>query len=145
MPVTLPSGYTTNGDYTKTANLALFNRGLAGEVVVMRGFDRQTSVHVVLRVGDHGAEPGARPVRRRADGHAARPGTVLRVQPGGAGVVPESARRQPHFLTDNFVNSIAAGDKRSSKIVKASAASATVSGLQLTFRDPITDPTMPRI
>ncbi len=44
------------------------------------------------------------------------------------------------FLTTNFVNSIAAGDLRSSKIVKAATASATVSGLQLTMRDPITDP-----
>src|SRR5215831_12842473 len=42
MPVTLPSGYKTNGDYTQTANLALLNRGLAGEVLVMRGLDHQS-------------------------------------------------------------------------------------------------------
>src|SRR5437879_7277809 len=37
------------------------------------------------------------------------------------------------FLTTNFVNSIQAGDARSSKIVKAASASSSVSGLQLTF------------
>jgi hypothetical protein len=30
-----------SGDYTTAANFALFNRGLAGEVAVMRGFDHQ--------------------------------------------------------------------------------------------------------
>ena len=44
------------------------------------------------------------------------------------------------YLTDNFVKSIQAGDLRSSKIATASAVSAQVSGLQLTMRDPVTDP-----
>ena len=51
VPVTLPSGYKTNGDYTKTANLALFNRGLAGEVNVMRGFDHQSPCSACFAAG----------------------------------------------------------------------------------------------
>ena len=43
------------------------------------------------------------------------------------------------FLTDNFVQSIEAGDLRSSKIVKSAKPSSTVNGLTLTYRDPITD------
>jgi hypothetical protein len=46
------------------------------------------------------------------------------------------------YLTDNFAQSIKAGDLRSSKIVKASSASSTVNGLQLTYRDPVTDPSI---
>src|SRR5579884_631215 len=46
------------------------------------------------------------------------------------------------YLTDNFANSIQPGDLRASKIVKASSASSVVSGLQLTKRDPVTDPTI---
>jgi hypothetical protein len=45
------------------------------------------------------------------------------------------------YLTDNFVNSIQSGDLRSAKIATASSASSTVNGLQLTYRDPVTDPT----
>src|SRR6201995_700870 len=42
IPVTLPSGYKVAGDFTLTANVAQFNRGLKGEVDVMRGFDHQS-------------------------------------------------------------------------------------------------------
>ena len=97
VPVTLPSGYTSSGDYTTTANLALFNRGLAGEVAVMRGFDHQTPCSSCFATADHGVERGAHAVRRDADRRAARAGTVLRVQPERAGVVLESARGQPHL------------------------------------------------
>jgi hypothetical protein len=34
VPFTLPSGYMSHGDYSNTANLALFNRALAGKVQV---------------------------------------------------------------------------------------------------------------
>ena len=46
------------------------------------------------------------------------------------------------YLTDNFANSIQSGDLRSSKIVTASSASSIVNGLQLTKRDPVTDPSI---
>ncbi len=141
-PVTLPSGYTTNGDYTKTANLALLNRGLAGEVLVMRGFDRQNPctscfasaiTALNLALAPFGAAPTATQLVQ---------GPYYEFNPAAPESAPNPLADNHLYLTDNFVNSIAAGDKRSAKIVKASAASAAVSGIQLTFRDPVTDPTI---
>jgi starch-binding outer membrane protein, SusD/RagB family len=139
-PLTLPSGYKTNGDYTQTANLALFNRGLAGEVAVMRGFDRQTpcascfaaavtAFNVALASG--GASPTTAQLAQ---------GPYYEYNPAAPESFSNPLVDNHIFLTTNFVNSIQAGDLRASKIAKAAAASATVSGLQLTMRDPITDP-----
>ena len=139
-PVTLPSGYKTNGDYTTTANLALFNRGLAGEVDVMRGFDRQTacagcfaSAITALNVAlaPTGATPSATQLGQ---------GPYYEYNPSAPESFSNPLVDNHIYLTTNFVNSIASGDLRASKIVKAASASATVSGLQLTIRDPITDP-----
>ncbi len=140
-PVTLPSGYTTNGDYTKTANLALFNRGLAGEVAVLRGFDRQnpctscfaSAITLLnLALAPFGTTPTATQLVQ---------GPYYEFNASAPESTPNLLADNHLYLTDNFVNSIAAGDKRSAKIAKASAASAAVSGIQLTFRDPVTDPT----
>jgi hypothetical protein len=43
LPFKLPSGWSSNGDYSTTANLILFNRGLKGKVENLRGFDRSAS------------------------------------------------------------------------------------------------------
>ena len=77
VPVTMPSGYKSSGDYTKTANLALFNRGLAGEVAVMRGFDRQTPCSACFAAAITALNAALTRVRRDADRRAARAGTVL--------------------------------------------------------------------
>ncbi len=42
LPVTLPTGYSLNGDFSATANLAKFNRGLKGEVEVYRLLDKKS-------------------------------------------------------------------------------------------------------
>ena len=140
-PVTLPSGYTTNGDYTLTANLALFNRGLAGEALVMRGLDHQSPCSACfaqaitalnLALASTGASPTATQLNL---------GPYYEFNPAAPESFSNPLVDNHNYLTDNFVNSIAAGDARSSKIAKASSASAQVSGLQLTFRDPVTDPT----
>ena len=102
MPVTLPSGYKVDGDYTTTANLALFNRGLAGEVLVERGFDHQnpctacfataiTALNVAL------AGSGATPT-----GAQLAAGPYYEYNPCGPGVVLESARRHPHFRDEQL-------------------------------------------
>ncbi|HEX4684516.1 MAG TPA: hypothetical protein VH277_17485 [Gemmatimonadaceae bacterium] len=142
IPVTLPSGYKFSGDYTKTANLALFNRGLKGDVEVMRGFDHQTPCTTCfataitalnIALAGTGAAPSATQLAQ---------GPYYEFN----SAAPESFSNplaDPHYyLTDNFVNSIQAGDLRASKIVKASTASASVGGLQLTYRDPVTDATV---
>jgi hypothetical protein len=141
MPVTLPSGYKTNGDYTQTANLALFNRGLAGEVLVMRGLDHQSPcaacfAQAITAFGTSLASTGATPTAAQL-----ALGPYYEFNPAAPESSPNTLVDNHIYLTDNFVNSIAAGDKRASKIVKASSTSAQVSGLSLTFRDPVTDPT----
>lgn len=142
VPVTLPSGYKANGDYTSTANLALFNRGLAGEVDVMRGFDHQTpcttcfaaAITVLnLALAPDGATPTVAQLAL---------GPYYEFNPSAPESAPNTLVDNHIYLTTNFVTSIQAGDLRSSKIVKASATSATVSGISLTMRDPITDPTI---
>ena len=140
VPVTLPSGYKTNGDYTKTANLALFNRGLAGEVAVMRGFDHQSPCTTCfasaitalnLALASTGATPTAAQLAL---------GPYYEFNPSAPESFSNPLVDNHLYLTDNFVKSIQAGDLRSSKIATASAVSAQVSGLQLTMRDPVTDP-----
>jgi hypothetical protein len=140
VPVTLPAGYKTNGDYSKTANLALFNRGLAGEVAVMRGFDRQTPcsscfASAITLLNTALAPTGAAPTAAQL-----AQGPYYEFNPSAPESFSNPLTDNHIYLTTNFVTSIAAGDLRSSKIVKASASSATVSGLTLTMRDPITDP-----
>ena len=141
VPVTLPSGYTANGDYTQTANLALFNRGLAGEAAVIRAFDRQSPctscfataiTDLNLALAPFGATPTATQLVQ---------GPYYEFNPSAPESAPNTLADNHYYLTDNFVNSIQAGDKRSSKIVKASSPSSAVSGIQLTFRDPVTDQT----
>jgi len=141
VPVTLPSGYKVSGDYTKTANLALFNRGLAGEVDVMRGLDHQSPCAACFAAGITAlntalASTGANPTAAQLNA-----GPYYEFNPSAPESFSNPLVDNHIYLTDNFVNSIAAGDLRASKIVKASSSSAQVSGLQLTFRDPITDPT----
>src|SRR5262249_19168230 len=140
--VTLPSGYKTNGDYTQTANLALLNRGLAGEVLVMRGLDHQAPctscfATAITALNTALAGPGASPTAAQLN-----QGPYYEYNPSAPESFSNPLVDNHIYLTDNFVNSIAAGDKRSSKIVKASATSAQVSGLSLTFRSPVTDPTI---
>ena len=140
LPVSLPSGYKVSGDYTQTANLALFNRGLAGEVLVMRGLDHQSPcascfATAITALNTSLAASGASPTAAQLNA-----GPYYEFNPSAPESAPNTLVDNHIYLTDNFVSSIAAGDKRASKIVKASATSAQVSGLSLTFRDPVTDP-----
>jgi hypothetical protein len=139
-PIALPSGYKVSGDYTTTASLALFNRGLAGEVAVMRGFDRPAScascfASAITALNAALAPSGATPTTAQL-----AQGPYYEYNPAAPESFSNPLVDNHIYLTVNFVNSIQAGDLRGSKIVKAASASATVSGLQLTMRDPITDP-----
>jgi len=139
-PFTLPSGYKSNGDYTKTANFALFNRGLAGEALVMRGLDHQTPctacfAQAITALNLALASSGATPTAAQLAA-----GPYYEYNPNAPESSPNPLVDNHIYLTSNFVNSIQSGDLRASKIVKASALSAVVSGLQLSFRDPVTDP-----
>jgi hypothetical protein len=140
VPVTLPSGYGLNGDYTKTANLALFNRGLKGEALVMAGFDRQNAcatcfANAITAFSAALAGSGATPTTAQL-----AQGPYYEYNPSAPESNPNPLVDAHIYLTDNFVNSIQANDARKSKIVKTGV-SATVSGLTLTNIDPVTDPT----
>jgi hypothetical protein len=141
VPVTLPSGYKVNGDYTKTANLALFNRGLAGEVNVMRGLDHQSPCASCFAAGITALNLALAPTGATPTAAQLALGPYYEYNPSAPESTPNPLVDNHIYLTDNFVNSIQAGDLRASKIAKASSVSAQVSGLSLTFRDPITDPT----
>lgn len=141
-PFTLPSGYKLSGDYTVTANFAKFNRGLKGEVEVMRGFDHQSPCAACfntaitafnLALAGLGANPTAAQLAS---------GPYYQYNSSAPESFASPLTDNHIYLTNNFVNSIQPGDARASKIVKAATASASVSGLQLTFRDPITDPSI---
>jgi len=143
VPVAVPSGYKLNGDFSLTSNLAKYNRGLKGETEVYRLLDHQSPCQAC----------------------AATAITALNLATAGLGATPTAAQLAfgPYnefnpsapesfatpiadiriYLTDNFVQSIQAGDLRSSKIVKASGPSVTSGGLSqaLTFKSPLTEPT----
>lgn len=142
MPLTLPGGYTVNGDYTTTANLALFNRGLRGEVDVMRAFDRQNACNTCFTsaigffntaLASFGATPTAKQLVQ---------GPYYEFNAAAPESAPNPLADNHYYLTDNFVNSVQAGDLRASKIAAASSPSATVGGITLTQRLVVTDQTI---
>ena len=137
MPFALPDGFSSNGDYMQTANLIKLNRGLKGMVEVYRGFDHKSPCASCFATAITALNAALAGVPATASGLAGGP--YYQFNPNA----PESFANplvDTHiFLTDNFVQSIQAGDLRSSKIVKSAKASSTVNGLTLTYRDPITD------
>lgn len=142
VPFTLPDGFTANGDYTKTANLITFNRGLKGMVEVYRGFDHQApcSSCFTTAIAALTTALGGLPASPSASDLAGGP--YYQFNPNSPESFPNPMVDNHVYLTDNFAQSIKAGDLRSSKIAKASSASSTVNGLQLTYRDPVTDPSI---
>lgn len=140
VPFTVPSGYKVNGDYSKTANLAKFNRGLKGEVEVMRGLDRQTPCTSCFATAITALNLALAGLSAAPSASDLAAGPYYQFNPSAPESFSNPLVDNHIFLTNNFVTSIQAGDARASKIAKGSAASSNVSGLQLTSRDPVTDP-----
>lgn len=139
VPFGLPAGFSDNVDYTKTANLVTFNRGLKGMVEVYRGFDHQnpcTTCFATAITALNAALAGL--TNPSASDLAAGP--YYQFNPSAPESFSNPLVDNHLFLTDNFVQSIQNGDLRASKIAKSAKASSTVNGLKLTNRDPITDP-----
>ena len=141
-PFALPGGFKVDGDYTQTANLILFNRGLKGMVEVYRGLDHQNPCAscFTTAISALTAALGGLPATPSATQLAAGP--YYQFNPNAPESFSNPFVDNHIYLTDNFVQSIQSGDLRSAKIVKASSASSIVNGLQLTYRDPVTDPTI---
>ncbi|HEY2379224.1 MAG TPA: hypothetical protein VGH98_24800 [Gemmatimonadaceae bacterium] len=143
MPFQMPDGFSTNGDYTQTANLIALNRGLKGMVEVYRGFDHQTPCSTCFTTAIAALNAALAGVPATASGLAGGP--YYQFNPNAPESFANPMVDNHIYLTDNFVQSIQAGDLRSSKIVKSVNSkgqltpSSTVNGLTLTYRDPITD------
>jgi hypothetical protein len=137
MPFSLPGGYTQNSDYTKTANLIKFNRGLKGMVELYRGFNHQSPCSSCFATAITALNTALTGVTATASD--LQGGPYYEFNPNAPESFSNPLPDTHIFLTDNFVNSIQAGDARASKIAKASKPSSTVNGVQLTYRDPITD------
>ncbi|MDQ2889164.1 MAG: hypothetical protein M3R65_01245 [Gemmatimonadota bacterium] len=138
VPFVVPAGFTTFGDYSQTANLIKFNRGLKGEVEVYRGLDHATpcascfaTAITALNIALTGSTSAAASLQM---------GPYYQYQPAAPESFANPLVDNHIYLTDNFANSIMAGDARAAEIVTAANASSTVSGLKLTKIDPITAP-----
>jgi hypothetical protein len=140
VPFTLPGGFTANTDYTQTANLALFNRGLKGMVEVYRGLDRQTPCAGCFATAVTALNTALSAVPAVPSANDLAVGPYYQFNPSAPESFSNPLVDNHIYLTNNFVNSIQNGDARGSKIAKSASASSSVSGLQLTFRDPVTDP-----
>jgi hypothetical protein len=142
VPFSVPGGFKLNTDYSLTANLAKFNRGLKGMVEVYRGFDHQTPCTTCFATAITAFTAALSGVSATPSAADLALGPYYQFNPSAPESFSNPLVDNHIFLSDNFVQSIQAGDARSSKIAKASSASASQNGLQLTFRDPITDPTI---
>jgi hypothetical protein len=139
VPFTLPGGFTANTDYSKTANLALFNRGLKGMVEVYRGLDHQTPCPTCFATAITALNTALSAVPASPSASDLAVGPYYQFNPSAPESFSNPLVDNHLYLTNNFVNSILPGDARASKIALSASASANVAGVQLTFRDPVTD------
>lgn len=143
VPFNVPSGFTLHGDYSQTANLKRLNRGLKGIAETYRGFARPnacgTPCFTTAIAAFNEALAGVSAVPTASE---LAEGPYYQFNPSAPESFANPLVDNHIYLTDNFANSIAAGDARSSKIVTAPNASATPGGLSksLTRIDPVTDP-----
>lgn len=137
LPVKLPSGYSLNGDFTSTANVAKFNRGLKGEVEVDRLLDHQSpcAACAASAIAALNIALGGSPQLTF--------GPYYEFNPSAPESFPTPIADNRIYVTDNWVNSLQAGDARGSKAVKASTPSVQNGGLaaSLNYKSPLTDPT----
>ena len=142
IPVTLPSGYISNvtGDFSLTANLAKFNRGLKGEVDVYRLLDHQAPCAACAATAIAALNLALAGQAAAPDANGLAFGPYYQYNPNAPESFVTPLADPKIYLTDNFVNSIQAGDARASKITKASSASITNGGLSsaLTYKSPLT-------
>lgn len=138
VPFIVPAGFQSHGDYSQAANLILFNRGLKGEVEVYRGLDHASPCSACFAT----AITALNSALAGAAGTAAslQAGPYYQYQTAAPESFPNPLVDNHIYLTDNFANSIMAGDARASEIATSANASSSVSGLKLTKIDPITDP-----
>ncbi len=141
MPVVLPAGYKLNGDFSKTANLVKFNRGLKGEVEVYRLLDHQNPCTACSATAIAALNTVLASVAPSAT--SLKSGPYYEFNPSAPETVPNPIADPRIYVTDNWVQSIQAGDARAAKATKATAPSVTNGGLAqaLQYKSSLTDPT----
>lgn len=141
VPVSLPSGYKLNGDFTTTANLARFNRGLKGEAEVYRALDHQSPCATCAATAITALNIALTGVAATASGLASGP--YFEFNPNAPESFTSPLADIKIYVTDNWAQSIQPGDLRAAKAVKSSTPSATNSGITtaLTYKSPLSDPT----
>jgi hypothetical protein len=139
-PFTLPGGWSSHGDYTQTANLIAFNRGLKGMVEVYRGFDHQTPCATCFVTADSALNAALSGLPANPSAADLAAGPYYQFNPSAPESFSNPLVDNHIFLSDNFAQSIQSGDLRASKIATAAKSSSTVNGLKLTKIDPVTDP-----
>jgi hypothetical protein len=140
VPATLPSGYKLNGDFSTTTNLARFNRGLKGEAEVYRLLDHQApcATCAATAIAALNLALAGQPAAPAAADLAFGPYYEFNPNSPESFVTPLADPRI--YLTDNFANSLQAGDARSAKVVKSATGSVVNGGLAtaLTYKSPLT-------
>src|SRR5258708_5795905 len=142
VPVKMPAGYTIKGDFSSTANLAKFNRGLKGETEVYRLLDHQSPCAACAASAITALSTALAGVPQTAAGLAFGPYFEYNPLAPESFATPIADNRI--YVTDNWVNSIQAGDARASKAFKAATPSVQNGGLatSLQYKSPLTDPTV---
>jgi hypothetical protein len=142
VPFFLPGGYTLNGDYSQVANLVNFNRGLKGEVELYRALDHASPCAGCFATAITALTTALSGLSATPSASDLAAGPYYQFNPSAPESFSNPLVDNHIFLSDNFVQSVLPGDARASKIAKSANASSNVSGLQLTYRDPVTDPTV---
>lgn len=140
MPITLPSGYTLNGDFSQTANVAKLNRGLKGETEVYRVLDHQAPCASCAATAITALNLALAGIPQDAGGLAFGPSYEYNPSAPESFAYPLADIRI--YVTDNWVNSAQPGDARLAKAVNTTTPSVTNGGLcsALTYKSPLTAP-----
>jgi hypothetical protein len=138
VPVTLPSGYRINGNFTWADTLAKFNRGLKGETEVYRLLDHQnpcTSCAATAITALNAALAGIPQTQAGLNF-----GPYYEFNPNAPESFPYPLADPRIYVTDNFVQSATPGDARLNTITQSSTPSVTNGGLAapLTYKSSLT-------
>jgi hypothetical protein len=138
VPVTLPAGYNNSGDFTQTANLARFNRGLKGEVEVARVLDHQSPCSACAATAITALTTALAGVPQTATGLAFGP--YFEYNPSAPESFPYPLADIRIYVTDNWVQSGQTGDARLGKVSQASTPSVQSGNLSapLTYKSSLT-------
>ena len=134
LPFNLPTGFTAYGrNYTQTANVIKFNRGLKGKVDVYRGLQHTSPVASAfasaiteLTQALGGAAPGAVPASTFATG------AYITFVAGGTENTPNPLSDAKVGVNPKAQAALQAGDTRASKIITRVSAPVTLAGSGLT-------------